>query len=176
MTSIIIPAGVTVIGNEAFKGCSALRIITFAESCVLENIGKEAVAPQTETTEGVEEGMKQVVAEFAIDFSGQPGGAALYCLGAFDRYTGTDLEFCDSERFNDTFDPLTTDSEIRTLICPEDYDGAVFYIGYRSAEMYEMEEPSETPEGRSVSLIDDLPGYYDIVRHDRYFCHTASDQ
>lgn len=56
----------------------------------------------TETTEGVEEGMKQVVAEFTIDNSGQPENTdALYHAGVFDRYTGTDMEFRCPERFSD---------------------------------------------------------------------------
>lgn len=156
----------------------------------------------TETTEGVKEGMKKITATFTIDTSANPESIYNIEECMFDRYTGTDLEYNCFERLGESgeveaylkwllsdYETMEVISEndygnpsgdihttTKTIICPESYDGAVFYIGYRSEEMINIGNHSESPDDRRVSLIDELPSDYNLEQRDRYFCYTLSNQ
>ena len=106
----------------------------------------------SETTEGVDEGLKKVVAEITFDLSGHPGTGFFWCTRAFDRYTGTYFRVNEKTkeaiRIGDEYGDVRTEMNqtddypvyyvTYTVTCPADYDGTVFWIGYWSPEIREL--------------------------------------
>jgi hypothetical protein len=145
----------------------------------------------TETTDGVEDGYKNVIAVFTSDMSGSPEG---YGWGnwasAFDRYTGTSFEYDnttlydtaskagyitiqngeDSYEVSIAFDTQWNESiQIFTITvtCPVDYDGAVFQIGNNSPTLIEINDTIDY--SARLYTIDELPFYGDGYY---YFSYT----
>ena len=106
----------------------------------------------TETTEGVEEGLKKVTALYVLDVSNDPGNGVMWHNSVFDRYTGNYFrggsktkeaikigdEYYDVRTEGDSVNEYPIFYITRTLICPVDYDGAVFKFGYTSPELGEQ--------------------------------------
>lgn len=148
----------------------------------------KGTAAITETTDGVEDGYKNVSVVFTTDVSGINEVGAYgewHWLSAFDRYTGTSFEF-DAEQTQteagettgvDGFATVVNGEEsynvaisletvnnypiitnTLTVTCPVDYDGVVFQIGYNDAELME----SDTIDyAARLYTIDELPYYGD---------------
>lgn len=143
----------------------------------------------TETTEGVEEGYKKVVAVFYEDVVASPEVSYWNYISAFDRYTGTSFEFDTDTVYTETEDEVLNEGfvtigngeesynismniegvnnfpdieETITVICPTDYDGVVFQIGYCDSEM--IIEYAEMDMAARLYTIDEFPfygeGYY----------------
>ena len=144
----------------------------------------------TETTDGVEEGYKQVRIVFEKDASAiydvenESGHRVWY--SAFDRYTGISFAFDSTgaalaagdtfyrEGFisipngDESYDvSISFESEnnhpyyteIVTVTCPVDYDGAVFYIG--PSDSKKKEANSRIDYSARLYTIDELPFYGD---------------
>ena len=137
-------------------------------------------------------GYKNVKAVFVYDLSGVTQAGVL-ADGVLDRYTGIAMEFDedmeeelsklypgDADHFvritnGDTHYDIYKKSNIETemptmtktfeIICPEDYDGLVFYSGYDSLEIERLYDAMDM-EARFYTF-DELP-YYDNG-HDYYF-------
>ena len=114
----------------------------------------------SESTENAPDGYKVVSAVFTYDISESEGERGIIADGAFDRYTGTYFGFdekqpeqedaADEDGFvritngDDHYDIAVSTSKavnypkvsktIR-IVCPEDYDGAVFFSGSDSLEL-----------------------------------------
>ena len=126
----------------------------------------------TETTDGTEEGYKQVTATITEDLSVTKGGNRLLgWYSAFDRNTGISFESAGKEAFKarvetDFSDAVYPTGTIRiTVTCPKDYDGTVFQVGYENIAM-NTSWHQNTPQGASYR-IDELP-YFDTNGH-KYF-------
>ncbi len=149
----------------------------------------------SESTEGVADGFKKVSAVFSIDAGNCTGDGILFWCSAFDRYTGTSFEFdsavnqqLDGEHTaqdgfvtiqngDETYDvsvEFMTEGEGNqvtktvAVICPADYEGAMFQIGKDSLE--QMMENSEIDYAARLYTIDELPYY-----GDGYLYFTKSD-
>jgi hypothetical protein len=123
----------------------------------------------TETTEGVEEGLKKVTASYVLDVSNDPGNGVMWHNSVFDRYTGNYFrggsktkeaikigdEYYDVRTEGDSVNEYPIFYITRTLICPVDYDGAVFKFGYTSPELGEQSGKIDF-EAR-VYKVDELP-------------------
>lgn len=143
----------------------------------------------TETTVGVEDGYKQVMAIFTEDVSASEESSYWNYVSAFDRYTGTSFEFDTEAIYTDSGDTVqkkgfvtisngkeSYDVSVRydavndypyiedsiTVICPIDYDGVVFQIGY--CDPARLEEFMEIDLAERLYTIDEFPfygeGYY----------------
>ena len=139
----------------------------------------------TETTEGVEEGYKQVICTFVNDFANSDAGYRFWS-SAFDRYTGTSFEFDSETTYTDfgqssnkagfvtivngdvsydvsiTFETVNEDPQITktiTVTCPVDYDGVVFQIGYSDEALAEANGAIDYTA--RLYTIDELPAYGD---------------
>lgn len=143
----------------------------------------------TETTEGVEEGYKKVVAVFNEDVMDCPEYSYWNYISAFDRYTGTSFEFDPETVYTETEDEVLNEGfvtigkgeesynislsiegvnefpdmeETITVTCPIDYDGVVFQIGYCDSEM--IAAYAEMDMAARLYTIDEFPfygeGYY----------------
>ena len=137
-------------------------------------------------------GYKNVKAVFTYDLT-EAVQSGVLADGVFDRYTGIALEFSeetqeemsklypgDADHFvritnGDTHYDIYKESKLETelptmtktfeIICPEDYDGLVFYSGYDSLA---LEEPYDALDiGSRFYTFDELP-YYDNG-HDYYY-------
>ncbi len=137
----------------------------------------------SETTEGVDEGLKKVVAQITIDISDQPGTGSLWNICAFDRYTGTYFrgnektkgaiwigdEYYDVRTERENVDDYPMFYRTYAVICPADYDGAVFQIGYDSPEL--KEQNSKFNYQARLYTMDERPFY-----GDGYRCFTLTDE
>ena len=137
----------------------------------------------SETTEGVDEGLKKVVAQITFDISDQPGNGTLWSICAFDRYTGTFFRINEKTkgaiRIGDEYYDVRTEREqvndrpmfyiTCAVICPADYDGAVFQIGYWSPEL--KEQNSKFNYQARLYTMDERPFY-----GDGYRCFTLTDE
>ena len=135
------------------------------------------------------DGYKTVEAVFTTDMSDLPEGHRISSWQlAFDKYTGTSFEYyrnSDDEQPSEfEFDckgdkvsvqmsyELQRDTENRTLtviirvICPEDYDGTVFQMGYSDAEINDAN--LNWPYSERLFTIDELPGF-DTNGHEYYY-------
>ena len=131
-----------------------------------------------ETTEGMEEGYKKVVAVFVCDSSAAGDDLAYAWTSAFDRYTGLSLEVDPDTTYRQASAPGIVPIEIDgetyevryefeaennypvipstvSVICPVDYDGTVFYCGCasqsRSSRMDNLDLTSH------LYTVDELP-------------------
>ena len=162
------------------------------ENATEEEFEVSAKLTISETTENAPDGYKIVKAAFVDDVSGSEGDSGILADGAFDRYTGTYFGFengkpeqdgddkADLDDFvritngNDHYD-VTIMSEIDangssikktiTVICPEDYDGTVFFAGYSSKEL--DEELKAIDLSTKLYTFDELPFMND--GHDMYY-------
>lgn len=143
----------------------------------------------TETTDGVEDGYKKVTAVFTEDVSASPEYSYWNYISAFDRYTGTSFEFDTEAAYTDSEDTVEKEDfvtihngdqsynvsikfegvnffpdmeETVTVICPIDYDGTVFQIGYCDSKL--IEEQAKIDLSARLYTIDEFPyygeGYY----------------
>ena len=136
----------------------------------------------SETTENVEDGYKIVTAVFVHDISDSDGDRGIIADGVFDRYTGTFYGFedkkpeqdDDSKADKEDFIRITdgdthydiaikTEQEVNApmitkkinVVCPSDYDGAVFFVGYDSLEL--DSQFKELDPGERLYTFDELP-------------------
>lgn len=135
------------------------------------------------------EGYKIVEAVFEVDLSELPEGYRFSSWQiAFDKYTGTSFEYYqnadDEQPAEFTFDcrgdktavqmsyETMRDDEagIQTVIirvmCPEDYDGTVFQMGYSDASINEAD--INWPYSERIFTLDELPGF-DTNGHEYYY-------
>lgn len=143
----------------------------------------------TETTDGVEDGYKKVTAVFTEDVSASPEASYWNYISAFDRYTGTSFEFDTETAYTESEDTIAKEDfvtisngdksydvsikfegvnffpdmeETVTVICPVDYDGTVFQIGYCDSKQIEEQDKIDLSE--RLYTIDEFPyygeGYY----------------
>lgn len=143
----------------------------------------------TETTDGVEDGYKKVTAVFTEDVSASPEASYWNYISAFDRYTGTSFEFDTETAYTESEDTVAKEDfviisngdksydvsikfegvnffpdmeETVTVICPVDYDGTVFQIGYCDSKQIEEQDKIDLSE--RLYTIDEFPfygeGYY----------------
>ena len=137
----------------------------------------------TETTEGVEEGLKKVTASYVLDVSNDPGNGVMWHNSVFDRYTGNYFRggsktkeaikmgdvYCDVRTAGDSVNEYPIFYITRTLICPVDYDGAVFKFGYTSPEL--SEQSGKIDFEARVYKVDELP-----YNGDDYLYFTLTDE
>ena len=144
------------------------------------------------------DGYKVVPALISYDMSSLEEGQKLATWqSAFDRYTGTSFEFdstqisegeimfgnVEFEYNGETYDIsmkywFDFDEENNTknieidVICPEDYNGTVFQIGYSDLEI----NAANTDIDYSARLytIDELPGF-NTNGHDYYYFSASND-
>lgn len=123
----------------------------------------------SETTEGVDEGLKKVTAVYTLDISNEPSNGVLWGYGTFDRDTGVYFrggsKTKEAVKIGDEYFDVWTETDTvnehpiyyitRTLTCPADYDGAVFLFGYRSNEM--SEKNSQIDYTVRLYTVDELP-------------------
>lgn len=123
----------------------------------------------SETTEGVDEGLKKVTAVYTLDISNEPSNGVLWGYGTFDRDTGVYFrggsKTKEAVKIGDEYFDVWTETDTvnehpiyyitRTLTCPADYDGAVFLFGYRSNEM--AEKNSQIDYTVRLYTVDELP-------------------
>ncbi|MBO5552054.1 MAG: hypothetical protein J5966_08845, partial [Lachnospiraceae bacterium] len=136
----------------------------------------------TETTENVEDGYKAVTAVLVHDISDSDGERGIIADGVFDRYTGTFYGFEneqpeqdeDSKSDKEDFIRITdgdthydiaikTEQEVNApmitkkihVVCPSDYDGAVFFVGYDSLELDARFK--ELDPAKRLYTFDELP-------------------
>ena len=145
----------------------------------------------SETTDNAPDGYKIVKAVFVDDVSGSDGDSGILADGAFDRYTGTYFSFekgkpeqDDNKADLDDFVRITDGDDnydinimteidangssvkkIITVICPEDYDGTVFFAGYSNKELDEKLKAIDFTE--KLYTFDELPFMDD--GHDMYY-------
>ena len=137
----------------------------------------------TETTEGVEEGLKKVTASYVLDVSNDPGNGVMWHNSVFDRYTGNYFrggsKTKEAIKMGDVYYDVRTAGDsvneypifyiTRTLICPVDYDGAVFKFGYTSPEL--SEQSGKIDFEARVYKVDELP-----YNGDDYLYFTLTDE
>lgn len=151
----------------------------------------------TETREGVGPNEKMVTCLFTFDFSNNPLSVVNYWTSAFDRYTGTSFEFTSGVTYADRGEtktkngyaqiPLedggyadvsidfTVDSDYPivektiSVICPADYDGAVFQIGYDCAS--KVEATTSIMAEEKLHRVEELP-----YIGDGYMYFSATDR
>lgn len=143
----------------------------------------------TETTDGVEDGYKKVTAVFTEDVSDSPEDSYWNYISAFDRYTGISFEFDTETAYTEAEETVAKEDfvtisngeksynvsikfegvnafpdmeETVTVICPIDYDGTVFQIGYCDSKQIEEQEKIDLTA--RLYTIDEFPyygeGYY----------------
>ena len=137
----------------------------------------------TETTEGVEEGLKKVTASYVLDVSNDPGNGVMWHNSVFDRYTGNYFrggsKTKEAIKMGDVYYDVRTAGDsvneypifyiTRTLICPVDYGGAVFKFGYTSPEL--SEQSGKIDFEARVYKVDELP-----YNGDDYLYFTLTDE
>lgn len=138
----------------------------------------------SETTDGVDAGMKKVVGIFHMDISENGGPMFDYWLSAFDYYTGTSFETASVQNVLSADETLTElgtmEIEINgetvtvsmiikeennypdmvetvEVYCPADYDGTVFEIGQLTPEEYNELIAVDFSTGNYI--VDELPNY-----------------
>ncbi len=123
----------------------------------------------SETTEGVDEGLKKVTVVYTLDISNEPSNGVLWGYGTFDRDTGVYFrggsKTKEAVKIGDEYFDVWTETDTvnehpiyyitRTLTCPADYDGAVFLFGYRSHEM--SEKNNQIDYTVRLYTVDELP-------------------
>lgn len=136
-----------------------------------------------ETTEGVKDGYKVIQAYFTLDFSKyfDMGDFKLVVddrpsswISVFDRYTGITYEpggvnvpieyngqnievKCDFEwSRNETMD---VEYCLVYVLCPVDYDGAVFYVGHGAGGASKIADGKNIDYSAKLYTIDELPFY-----------------
>ncbi len=146
----------------------------------------------SETTENAPDGYKLVSAVFIDDVSKSDGDSGVLADGAFDRYTGTYFGFENGKPEQEGDDKADLDDFVRitngdehydvtvmseidvngssikktiTVVCPEDYDGTVFYAGYSSKELDEKLKAIDF--SKKLYTFDELPFMDDD--HDMYY-------
>lgn len=151
----------------------------------------------TETREGVGPNEKMVTCLFTFDFSNNPLSIVNHWTSAFDRYSGTSFEFSsgvtatgrgetntrsgyaqiplDDGSYADVSIEFTTNSDYPivektiSVICPADYDGTVFQIGYDCAEKAEATAGVMAEE--KLHRVDEMP-----YVGDGYMYFSATDR
>lgn len=151
----------------------------------------------TETREGVGPNEKMVTCLFTFDFSNNPLSVVNYWSSAFDRYTGISFEFSsgvtytgrgetntntgyaqislDDGSYADVSINFSTYSDYPivektiSVICPADYNGTVFQIGYDCAALTEAATGVMAEE--TLHRVDELP-----YIGDGYMYFTATDR
>ena len=137
-----------------------------------------------ETKEDCEEGRKKVILTTSMDLSVSGEDQLVWYVGAFDRYTGTEFysptqtkrsyvltistdkgDYDIEAKLGGKIDDMIFNRTI-TVDCPEDYDGAVFEIGYGSIEQLNEYETSEVRE--RIHTIDETP-FFPTNGHTYYF-------
>ena len=147
-----------------------------------------------ESTEGCEDGYKEISCTFTSDFSEANNNFWHITCDIVDRYTGLEIirgeegssrdfnsgdargdGYCDYNNiitFSDnTFDvkkkseasynyPIFQNTE--SILCPVDYDGAVFLIGYSAVEMQQNRDDSNKYSAHTydISRLDSAHTYY----------------
>lgn len=135
------------------------------------------------------DGFKEVSAVFKSDYRNLPEGLKMtQWFAAFDRYTGTSFESSVDEVFDNGVaekwitiedDGKKTDARLMytfendkesrimtttvTVICPEDYDGTVFSIGYGDLEI--SAKCADTDFSKGPYKLHEMPGN-EIHDHD----------
>jgi RNA polymerase sigma factor (sigma-70 family) len=148
----------------------------------------------TETTDGCEDGYKEVACTFTSDFTEAHDAYWHFTCDIVDRYTGIKIEQGSDQMSHDfeqgearadgyseyanivEFDgnsyeirrkaegsyidhPIFQNTE--SILCPVDYDGAIFVIGYNSLEMQQSGESSSGADGKyNLSFLDPNHTYY----------------
>ncbi len=137
-------------------------------------------------------GQKVVEATFEMDMTVVPEGYNLSSWQlAFDRYTGISFEYYDPEGEQEQPSPVSfeyngqqievqmgysTEYDEETgiltvviyVVCPEDYDGTVFQIGYSDPSIDEAD--ADWPYSERLYTIDELPGFDSNGHEYFYFC------
>ena len=154
----------------------------------------------SENTEGCESGYKKVVISCTCDVSAAEGKTSAIWNSVFDRYTGISFEntsipvvntdmgesSSNAQSLNLTIDgkdydiymdhthennfPKTVDKI--TITCPEDYDGAVFQVGYGSLEL--MGKLGGVDFGSKVYTVDEIP-FFDSNGHGYFYLTYSND-
>ncbi len=136
----------------------------------------------TEITEGMPEGYKKVRAGITLYDAQLTRGFNLHRAG-FDRYTGASFylmpEHKQTLQIGDkSYDVQMLFESLRmedsrtyyvSLICPVEYDGAVFSFAYNSSELEEQEEKIDSTQPHTY---DELPHY----KESRMRYYTLSNQ
>ncbi len=165
------------------------------EKKVIEVGGKVSIE---ETTEGCADGYKRVICDIVTDYSciEQESGYAQW-VSAFDRYTGTTFEFAEAESELADGDSNVSDGAVKikngdevydisigfeeendyprwhdvvTVICPVEYDGTVFQIGYWDSDL--AAKNSEFDYALRTYAINELPAYDTNGHKYYYFSYT----
>ena len=123
----------------------------------------------SETTEGVDEGLKKVSVLYTIDISDSPSNGVTWQTSAFDRNTGTyfrvNNKTKEAIRIGDEYYVVRTELEqvnddplyyiTQTVICPVDFDGTVFRIGYITPEL--TDQNAKIDYQARLYTMDELP-------------------
>lgn len=152
----------------------------------------------TETTDGVEDGYKEVTMVWNMDLSATNGLGLRGCrlwTSALDRYTGIVFTFDSStttiemnEGHKEGFVTIVNGDEsydvsvsyenaanypyitsTATVICPTDYDGVVFQIGYNDLELKEVNQTIDYTA--RLYTLDELPYF-----GERYYYFSYSNK
>lgn len=148
-----------------------------------------------ETDSADREGYKEINCTYVYDQSGCDEGTVVAGWnGAFDRYTGTSFEFYPNPEDEDSmpavveFDANGSHIDVQmtygiekneenntvtvtiTLVCPADYDGAVFQIGYSDMA---IDNANAEFDYTQLRTIDELPGF-GTNGHDYYYFSASN--
>lgn len=146
----------------------------------------KADAVITETTDGVEDGYKEVTMVCNMDFSASDEWGQWSWIAAFDRYTGTVFAFDSSTQHtgygeassregfvtivngDDSYEVSVSYGGVNnypniastaTVICPIDYDGVAFQTGYWDGELAAIYGAIDL--AARLYTLDELPAYGD---------------
>ena len=155
-----------------------------------------------ETTDGCEDGYKKIVIRLEIDPSPSGKYGFTFFSAPLDRYTGTEfreptgetgLEMTTNKHSVEGHEYLTFSSngkkvdiekdclnemvgskhvETTTVICPEDYDGTVFQVGYYDYELEDESDAGGTAE--RIHRIDETP-FFGTNGHKYYYFSYTDD-
>lgn len=155
-----------------------------------------------ETTDGCDEGYKKIVIRLEIDPSPSGKYGFTFFSAPLDRYTGTEfreptgetgLDMTTEKHSVEGHEYLTFNSngksvdiekeclnemvgskhvETTTVICPEDYDGTVFQVGYYDYELEDESDASGTAE--RIHRIDETP-FFGTNGHEYYYFSYTDD-
>ncbi len=153
----------------------------------------------SESTENAPDNYKIVTAVFLNDVSGSDGDSGVIADGAFDRYTGTFFGFSDQKPEQKDDEKADLDDFIRitngdnhydikvmtdidangssvkktiTVICPEDYNGTVYFAGYSSRELDDQVKGIDF--SKKLYTYDELP-FMDDDHDMHYFTYQKTD-
>lgn len=153
-----------------------------------------------ETTDGCDEGYKKIVIKLEIDPSPSGSNGFTFFSAPLDRYTGTEfrepmgetgLEMTTRTHSVEGHEYLTFMSngesididktcvnemvgkkhvEMTTVVCPEDYDGTIFSVGYYDYDLEDESDASGTAE--RVHRMDETPFFGTNGHKYYYFSYT----